>query len=90
MELKKIVGFVLLGLAVVTFFLYLSFPFLHAGSKRVILITASLYVLNKVFLYSSIYILGKQFFSRIGKYLPRWIEKPLLKILKIQPVMESK
>ena len=90
MELKKIVGFVLLGLAVITFFLYLSLPFLMSGSSKVILFTASVYVLNKVFFYSSIYILGKEFFSRISKYLPNWIEKRLLKLLKIKPIIETK
>ena len=90
MELKKIVGFVLFGLAVVTFFLYLSFPFILSGTNNVVLFTASVYVLNKVFFYSAIYILGKQFISKIGKYLPRWIEKPLLKVLKVQPVIEKK
>jgi hypothetical protein len=89
MELKKIVGFVLFGLAVVTFFLYLSFPFILSGNK-VVLFTASVYVLNKVFLYSSLYILGKQFINRIGKYLPNWLERRLLKMLKVQPIIESK
>ncbi|BAX82334.1 hypothetical protein [Labilibaculum antarcticum] len=89
MELKKIVGFVLLGLAVVTFFLYLSLPFILAGSNKIILLTASVYLLNKVFFYSSIYILGKQFILKVGKYLPKWIEKRLLKILKVQPVVEK-
>lgn len=89
MELKKIVGFVLLGLAVVTFFLYLSLPFILAGSNKIILLTASVYLLNKVFFYSSIYILGKQFILKVGKYLPRWIEKRLLKILKVQPIVEK-
>jgi len=89
MELKKIVGFVLLGLAIVTFFLYLSLPFILAGSNKIILLTASVYLLNKIFFYSSIYILGKQFISKVGKYLPNWIEKPLLKFLKIQPIVEK-
>ncbi len=89
MELKKIVGFVLLGLAVITFFLYLSLPFILSGSNKVILFTVSVYILNKVFFYSSIYILGKQFISKIGKYLPRWIEKRLLKILKVQAIVEK-
>ncbi|MDE5416695.1 hypothetical protein L3049_01655 [Labilibaculum sp. DW002] len=90
MELKKIVGFVLLGLAVITFFLYLSLPFLLSGSSKVILFTASVYILNKVFFYSSLYILGKQFVSKVSKYLPNWIEKPLLKFLKVQPITENK
>ncbi|MBN2595335.1 hypothetical protein [Labilibaculum sp.] len=89
MELKKIVGFVLLGLAVVTFFLYLSLPFILSGSNKIILLTASVYLLNKVFFYSSIYILGKQFISKVGKYLPKWIERRLLKLFKIQPVVET-
>lgn len=90
MKLKKIVGFVLLGLAVITFFLYLSLPFLLSGTSKVILLTASVYVLNKVFFYSSIYILGKQFFPKISKYLPIWIEKPLLKLLKLKPLTKHK
>ncbi len=90
MELKKIVGFVLLGLAIITFFLFLSLPFLLSGSSKVIALTASVYILNKVFFYSSIYILGKQFVSKISKYLPKWIEKPLLKFLKIQPLVKRK
>lgn len=89
MKLKRIVGFVLLGLAVVTFFLYLSLPFILAGSNKIILFTASVYLLNKVFFYSSIYILGKQFITKIGKYLPNWIEKPLLKLLKVQPIIKK-
>ncbi|MDM8158702.1 hypothetical protein QUH73_02615 [Labilibaculum sp. K2S] len=89
MGLKKIVGFVLLGLAVVTFFLYLSLPFILAGSSKIILLTASVYLLNKVFFYSSIYILGKQFISKFGRYLPKWIERRLLKLLKVQPVVET-
>lgn len=89
MELKKIVGFVLLGLAVVTFFLYLSLPFILAESNKIILFTASVYLLNKVFFYSSIYILGKQFILKLGKYLPNWIEKRILKILKVQPVVKK-
>jgi hypothetical protein len=90
MESKKIVGFVLLGLAIITFFLYLSLPFILSGSKKIILLTASVYILNKVFFYSSIYILGKQFISKIGKYLPAWIEKPLLKFLKVQIIPTKK
>jgi len=90
MALKRVVGFVLLGLAVVTFFLYLSFPFLLSGTDKVFLLTASVYVLNKIFFYSSIYLLGKQFISKIGKYLPNWIEKPLLKFLKVQPIVKNK
>ncbi|WP_421919319.1 hypothetical protein [Marinifilum sp.] len=89
MELKKIVGFVLFGLAVVTFVLTYSFPFILVGTKKVVFFTASVYVLNKVFFYSSIYILGQQFITKIGKYLPRWVEKKLLKILKVHPVVES-
>ncbi|WP_372750976.1 hypothetical protein [Labilibaculum sp.] len=90
MEFKKIVGFVLLGLAIITFFLYLSLPFIMSGSNKIILFTASVYLLNKVFFYSSIYILGKQFISKIGKYLPNWIEKPLLKLLKVQTISSKK
>ncbi|PKQ63754.1 hypothetical protein BZG02_06915 [Labilibaculum filiforme] len=89
MELKKIVGFVLLGLAIITFFLYLSLPFILSGSSKIILLTASVYVLNKVFFYSSLYILGKQFILKYGKYLPKWIEKRLLKLLKVQTVVEN-
>lgn len=89
MELKKVVGYVLLGLAVITFFLYLSLPFILNGSSKIILFTASVYVLNKVFFYTSIYILGKQFISKFGKYLPNWIEKPLFRFLKIQVLTEK-
>ena len=89
MELKKIVGFVLFGLAVITFILTYSFPFILAGTKKIVFFTTSVYVLNKVFFYSSLYILGQQFITKIGKYLPRWIEKKLLKILKVQPVVET-
>jgi hypothetical protein len=89
MEWKKIVGFVLFGLAVVTFILTFSFPFILVGTKKVVFLTASVYVLNKVFFYSSLYILGQQFITKIGKYLPKWIEKKLLKILRVQPVAET-
>ncbi len=90
MELKKVVGFVLFGLAVITFILTLSLPFILSGTNKVVFFTVSVYVLNKVFFYSSLYILGKQFITKIGKYLPRWIEKLLLKFLRVQPVVETK
>ncbi|MGQ1911472.1 hypothetical protein ACT3CE_16990 [Marinifilum sp. RC60d5] len=90
MEFKKIVGFVLFGLAVITFILTLSLPFIIAETNKVFLFTASVYVLNKIFFYSSLYILGKQFITKIGKYLPRWIEKPLLKFLRVQTVADRK
>ncbi|MFA8436079.1 MAG: hypothetical protein ACEPOZ_16295 [Marinifilaceae bacterium] len=85
MEFKKIAGFILMALAVVTFFLYLLFPFISHSSK-IILITVSLYVANKIFFYSALYILGKQFIRKIGKYLPRKVEQLLLRFLKVPPV----
>nr|WP_320119641.1 hypothetical protein [uncultured Marinifilum sp.] len=90
MEFKKIVGFVLFGLAVITFILTFSFPFILAGTNKVVLFTVSVYVLNKIFFYSSLYILGKQFITKIGKYLPGWMEKALLKFLRVQTVASRK
>ena len=86
MEFKKTLGIVLFILAVITFFLYILFPIINAGSKGVLLITISLYISNKIFFYSSLYILGKQFIGRFGKYLPGWMERRLLKILKIKTI----
>ena len=86
MDSKRLIGYILLGFAGITFLLYLIFPFLNLPTENKLLIIAGIYIINKVFLYSALYFLGKQIIVKIASYLPSWAEKFIFRVLKIQKV----
>lgn len=86
MDSKKLIGYILMFLAGITFLLYLAFPFLNLPTENKLLIIAGTYLINKVFFYSALYFLGKQIVIKIASYLPTWAEKFIFRILKVQKV----
>jgi len=90
MDSKRLIGYILMILAGITFLLYLIFPFLNLPTENKLLIIAGTYIINKVFFYSSLYFLGKQIIVKIASYLPEWAERFIFRILKVQKVVQNK
>ncbi|MDE5421673.1 hypothetical protein L3073_05600 [Ancylomarina sp. DW003] len=86
MDSKKLIGYILMFLAGITFLLYLTFPFLNLPTENKLLIIAGTYLINKAFFYSALYFLGKQIIIKIASYLPTWAEKFIFRILKVRKV----
>ena len=86
MNSKKLIGYILLTLAGITFILYLSFPFFNLPTENKLLIIAGTYIVNKVFFYSALYLLGKQIIVKVASYLPTWAERLVFRLLKVQKV----
>ena len=89
MNSKRLIGYILMILAGITFLLYLTFPFLNLPTENKLLIIAGTYLINKVFFYSALYFLGKQIIVKIASYLPVWAERFIFRILKVQKVTQS-
>lgn len=89
MDSKRLIGYILLALAGITFVLYLIFPFLNLPTENKLLIIAGIYVINKVFFYSALYFLGKQIIIKIASYLPSWAERFIFRILKVQKIRSN-
>lgn len=86
MDSKRLIGYILMILAGITFLLYLSFPFLNLPTENKLLIIAGIYLINKIFFYSALYFLGKQIIIKIASYLPAWAERFIFRVLKVQKV----
>ena len=86
MNSKRLIGYILMVLAGITFLLYLTFPFLNLPTENKLLIIGGTYLINKVFFYSSLYLLGKQIIVKAASYLPKWAERFIFRMLKVQNV----
>jgi len=89
MNSKRLIGYILMILAGITFLLYLTFPFLNLPTENKLLIIAGTYLINKVFFYSALYFLGKQIIVKVASYLPSWAERFIFRALKVQKITSS-
>ena len=89
MNSKRLIGYILMILAGITFLLYLTFPFLNLPTENKLLIIAGTYLINKVFFYSALYFLGKQIIVKVASYLPTWAERFIFRVLKVQKISSN-
>ena len=89
MDSKRLIGYILMVLAGITFVLYLTFPFLNIPTENKILIIAGTYLINKVFFYSALYFLGKQIIVKLASYLPSRAERFIFRMLKVQKISSN-
>lgn len=75
---KRKIGVLLFILAIITFIIFYTSPLIFAKHK---LVTWALvvYIVNKVFLYSSVFLLGREYYFKIANLFPRVIEKILIR-----------